>query len=360
MAAAVVVACSPDAGRTQLELSGSTMGTTYSVKVPLPAEALPKDRLRRDIRVRLDGIEKLASTYLVTSELSAFNKARSTNWHPVSAEFCRAIAATLAISEKTDGAFDITVGPLVNLWGFGPDAMVFQPPSQSSIDAALARVGYTNLEADCSRPAIRKHRADLYVDLSGWAKGYAADELAAILERHALTDYLVEIGGELRLRGHNAEHRKWRVAIEQPDEARRGVQTILHVTDTAVATSGDYRNFFEHEGKRYSHTIDPRDGRPVVHELAAVTVIAASAANADAMATALLVLGPDVGRARAEELDLAALFLVRGRDGVQQRTTTRFDAIVQQREDWFSYPEAGNSRFPPLPDAVRWARHMKE
>ena len=330
--AVVVVACGSDAGRTQFELSGSTMGTTYSVKLPLPAEGLQRDRLREDIRARLDGIEKLASTYLITSEVSAFNTARSTDWRLVSAELCRAIEATRAISEKTDGAFDITVGPLVNLWGFGPDAMVFQPPPQSSIDAALSRVGYANLEADCSRPAIRKHRADLYVDLSGWAKGYAVDELAAILDRYALTDYLVEIGGELRLRGHNAEQRKWRVAIEQPDEARRGVQTILHITDMAVATSGDYRNFFEHEGKRYSHTIDPRDGRPVVHELAAVTVLAASAATADAMATALLVLGPDVGQARAEELDLAALFLVRGREAVQQRTTTRFDAVVQQGE----------------------------
>jgi thiamine biosynthesis lipoprotein len=143
----------------------------------------------------------------------------------------------------------------------------------------------------------------------------------------------VEIGGELRLRGRNAERRKWRVAVERPDAAQRGVQTILHVTDTAVATSGDYRNFFEHEGKRYSHTIDPRDGRPVVHELSAVTVLATSAATADAMATALLVLGPDVGQARAEELDLAVLFLVRGREGVQRRTTTRFDAIVQQGEE---------------------------
>lgn len=306
------------------------MGTTYSVKLAFPPTDFPGDRLQSDIRASLDRIERLASTYLVTSELSAFNAARSTDWYPVSAELCHAISDTLVISRQTEGAFDITVGAVVNLWGFGPDDVVLQPPSQPSIDAALSRVGYANLETDCSVPAIRKHRADLYVDLSGWAKGYAVDRLAGLLDGYGLIDYLVEIGGELRLRGRNAQDRKWGVAIEVPDENRRGVQTIMQITDTSVATSGDYRNFFEHEGKRYSHTIDPRNGRPVDHALASVTVLAPLAATADAMASALLVLGPETGPALAEELELAAVFLVRAGNGVEQRTTTRFDAMTRQ------------------------------
>lgn len=325
-----VISCGADTRHPQLELSGPTMGTTYSVKLAFPPADLSADRLQSDIRASVDDIERLASTYLAASELSTFNAARSTDWHAVSAELCHAISDALAISRQTEGAFDITVGAVVNLWGFGPGDVVLQPPSQSSIDAALARVGYANLETDCSVPAIRKHRADVYVDLSGWAKGYAVDRLAGLLDGYGLTDYLVEIGGELRLRGRNANDRKWGVAIEAPDDNRRGVQTIMRITDTAVATSGDYRNFFEHEGKRYSHTIDPRTGRPVDHALASVTVLAPLAATADAMASALLVLGPENGPARAEELELAAVFLVRAGKGVEQRTTARFDAMTQQ------------------------------
>lgn len=324
----VAASCDPGARLPQLELSGATMGTTFSVKLPAPPDALPKEPLQQEIRARLDGIEKLASTYLTTSELSLFNTSDSTDWHAVSAELCRAFESALAISRQTDGAFDITVGPLVNLWGFGAEDVVFEPPSQTDIDRALTRVGYSNLETDCTRPAVRKHHADLYVDLSGWAKGYAVDEVAAILDRHALTDYLVEIGGELRLRGHNAEQRKWAVGIEQPVYSRRGVQAAVRITDRAVATSGDYRNFFEFEGTRYSHTIDPRSGRPVDHALAAVTVFDRCAASADALATALLVLGPQAGPERAERLHLAAVFLLRDSDGVEQISTPAFNAMI--------------------------------
>jgi thiamine biosynthesis lipoprotein len=326
LAMAVTVSCGNDAG--QLELSGSTMGTTYTVKLPFPPKGLQKEPLRRDIRATVDGIEALASTYMVTSELSVFNASRSTDWQPVSAELCRAVAEALAISRKTEGAFDITVGPLVNLWGFGPGEIVLEPPPQASVDAARQRIGHAKLETDCLRPAMRKQRADLYLDLSGWAKGHAVDELAALLEGYELVDYLVEIGGELRLRGYNAERRKWGVAIEKPDETRRTVQAVMRITDIGVATSGDYRNFFEYEGKRYSHTIDPRTGRPVDHALAAVTVLHPSAAVADAMATALLVLGPESGLALAEKLGLAATFLVRVRDGAEQRSTAKFETMV--------------------------------
>jgi thiamine biosynthesis lipoprotein len=168
----------------------------------------------------------------------------------------------------------------------------------------------------------------VYVDLSGWAKGFAVDELAELLTSRDLGNFLVEVGGEMRVAGYNSEARKWAVAIEAPSTSRRAPHSIIRVTDTAVATSGDYRNFFEHDGTSYSHTIDPRTGRPVLHRLAAVTVMHASSAFADAMATALLVLGPDDGPVLAEDLGLAAYFLVRGISGIEEITTTAFETAI--------------------------------
>ena len=313
--------------RPQLELTGATMGTSYSIKLPSPPETLQVNLLEQDIVETLAQVEQLASTYSPESELSGFNTSESTSWYPVSSELCEAIDDALAVSRETDGAFDITVGPLVNLWGFGPGDVVFQPPTDEAIFNAMSNVGYTMLESDCSVPAIRKQKANLYVDLSGWAKGYAVDRVATRLDDYALTDYLVEIGGEVRLRGLNSENLTWAIAIEEPVGAGRSVQTVVRVADGAVATSGDYRNFFEYEGQRFSHAIDPRSGWPVSHSLASVTVIHPSCATADAMATALLVLGPESGPALAEHLGIAATFLLRGSDGIEQVSSSAFDRM---------------------------------
>ncbi len=167
----------------------------------------------------------------------------------------------------------------------------------------------------------------MFVDLSGWAKGLAVDELAELLDTAGLDNYLVEVGGELRAKGHNSEELKWAVAIEAPSTSQRAPHSIIRITDASVATSGDYRNYFEHGGRRYSHTIDPRTGRPVEHRLAAVTVVHPSAAYADAMATAVLVLGPEDGLALARELGLAAFLLVRDDAAIEEVTTPEFDAL---------------------------------
>jgi thiamine biosynthesis lipoprotein len=174
---------------------------------------------------------------------------------------------------------------------------------------------------------LRKTSQDIYVDLSGWAKGHAVDRIAALLDKQQLDNYLVEIGGELRVRGHNAEHQKFRVAIEKPMQNSEMSYTIMQLSDISVATSGDYRNFFEEDGQRYSHSIDPRTGYPVNHELTGVTVIGRNTAFADAMATALLVLGPEDGHALAEKLRVAAYFLVRSGDGIEEISTTQFDQL---------------------------------
>jgi thiamine biosynthesis lipoprotein len=332
LVALLASACQSDSRLPEFELSGSTMGTTFSVKLVAPPESLATDSsamasLQTQISAVLEHVENLTSTYRDSSELSKFNASAATEWVSASPELCEILAQALELSRDTNGAFDITVGPVVNLWGFGPDGDVVDPPAQHEIDAAAARVGYQQLATDCSKPAIRKENVNVYVDLSGWAKGYAVDQVAAALNAHGLVNYLVEIGGEMRASGYNAEGLDWAVAIEAPVTSGRTVQTVLRFTDLGIATSGDYRNYFEHEGERYSHTIDTRSGRPVSHALAAVTVIDRSAAFADGMATALLVLGPVAGPELAEKLGVAGFFLIRGQAGFEELTTSFFDAL---------------------------------
>lgn len=303
------------------------MGTSFSVTLIAPSDDISMQRLQARIIETLDAIENLASTWRDDSELSRFNANKNSGWIDTSLELCNAIEGALEISRLTDGAFDITVGPLVNAWGFGPDGEVAEPPADDTVHALLQAVGYENLQTRCEAPAVAKKTGTLYVDLSGWAKGFAVDELAVLLDAHQLRDYLVEIGGEIRVRGHNAEGLKWAVAVEAPSTTQRVPQTVLRVTDVSVATSGDYRNYFEYDGRRYSHTIDARTGQPVSHTLAAVTVVNASAAFADAMATALLVLGPSDGPARAEALGIAAYFLIRNKTGIEEVTTPEYDLL---------------------------------
>ena len=312
----------------QLELAGSALGTTFKVAIVEPAATLNRNGLEAEIVATLSKIDKLASTWRSDSELSAFNLEQSSDWLPVSPEFCAALAAALEISQLTDGAFDITVGPLVNLWGFGPDGTVSEPPSDAAIATAMQSVGYAKLHTDCDRGAVRKDVGGLYVDLSGWAKGRAVDAVSAVLDTSGIDNYLVEVGGELRVRGYNSERRKWAVGIEAPSTSQRVPQAVIRVSDTSVATSGDYRNYFEYGGTSYSHTIDPRTGRPVTHDLAAVTVVHPENAFADAMATALLVMGPKDGPELAESLGIAAYFLVRRSTEIEEILSSEFEGLT--------------------------------
>lgn len=322
-----LAACNGSSKLPQYELNGSALGTTFNVLLVAPGDTFSEEQLQIRIRETLDAVDRLASTWRDDSELSRFNASEETDWVTTSTEFCEAMRRVLDISEQTDGAFDVTVGPLVNLWGFGPDGDARQPPAEDQLRATLAEIGYQRLQANCKIPAVMKQNRGIYVDLSGWAKGYAVDQLATLLDQYELKDYLVEIGGELRVRGRNAEGLKWAVGIELPSTTRRVPHSVLRLSDTGVATSGDYRNFFEHDGEFYSHTIDARTGRPVSHSLAAVTVVNPSAAYADAMATALLVLGPTEGPQRAERLDVAAYFLIRREKDFETVTTTSFDRL---------------------------------
>lgn len=213
------------------------------------------------------------------------------------------------ISTSTQGAFDVTVGPLVDLWGFGPQYRTRRVPDDAVIERVRKSVGYQHVQTDPSAGAIRKRHSRTQVDLSAIAKGYGVDRVAMILDRQGVDDYLVEIGGEFRARGTTAAGRPWRVAIERPVEGRRLLGEIVVLANRAIATSGTTKDFFEQDGRRYSHAIDPTTARPVEHPPMAVSVVADTAMEADGWATALLVLGPKRGYSFAQARGLAALLV---------------------------------------------------
>lgn len=298
------------------------MGTSYSIKiVDLPA-AIDSKILDRNIAQLLAEINGLMSTYQEDSELSCFNRSRSTHWIAVSSELVKVLAEAQKISRLSGGAFDVTVGPLVNLWGFGPSQHTDKIPSLRQVEAEKEKVNFKLLKVRNLPPALKKQRGDIYVDLSAIAKGYGVDRVAELLESQGIYNYLVDIGGEERIKGYGPEGIPWRIAIEQPVTGERKVERILELTAGAVATSGDYRNYFEQNGKRYSHIIVPSTGWPITHKLASVTVLTAMAMHADALATALLVLGPEQGFQLAEREQIAALFLIKTPEGFMEKATT--------------------------------------
>jgi thiamine biosynthesis lipoprotein len=317
-----LAACS--AAPEQVKITGNTMGTQYTVKLPGGAGDHDVAQLQQAIEGVFADENAQMSTWEPDSEISRFNASRSTDWQSVSAAFCAKIEQSLQLSAWTAGAFDITVAPLVNLWGFGPGGTIDQPPDDEAILTMLDTTGYENLHADCGRPAIRKDLADLMIDMSAIGKGYAADRAGELLTSLGFDSYLVEVGGELSVRGANAKGEPWAIGVEAPQHYERRPQTIIHLTDTGMATSGDYRNFFEADGKIYSHTIDPRTGRPVTHSLASVTVLHDAAYAADALATALLVMGPGDGMAFAEREELAVLMLIRSDSRIDEKASTAF------------------------------------
>ena len=289
------------------------------------------DGLRVAIQGRLDEMEGRMSHYRADSELSRFNRARTTEPRPMSRETLGVIAEALAASRASGGAFDVTVGPLVAAWGFGPEGRARAAPAEARLAEIRSRVGFGLLEVDPAASTLRKLREDVVIDLAAIAKGYAVDAIASLLGEFGFDHHLVEIGGELRARGTNEAGAAWRVAIERPVPGIPEAQRIVPLSDAALATSGDYRNFYDLDGVRVSHTIDPRTGRPVTHGLRSVSVIAVRCAPADARATALHVLGPDDGHALAVEQGWAALFVTDdGAGRLVERETPAFTAAVRR------------------------------
>jgi thiamine biosynthesis lipoprotein len=312
-----------------LELEGSTMGTTWSIQLVAPTGASPGQALVSAISTRLNELDKgIFSTYVQDSELMRFNAAETGRQFRISEELSRVLALAMSMHEQTHGAFDPTIGPLVRLWGFGPGLAPAGTPTGAEISAALQRMGVDALQLDPGAGLLLKSR-DVELDLSGIAKGFAVDEIAALLDREGYDNYLVEIGGELLARGHGAGD-GWTLAIEMPDPARRLPMAVMstHGRTLALAGSGDYRNFRVVDGQRFSHEIDPGTGRPVTHNLSAATVLADDVATADAWATALMVLGVEEGMLLAEQNAIAAYFIMHEGDGFRTRVSSAMQALV--------------------------------
>ncbi|MEX0960326.1 MAG: FAD:protein FMN transferase [Burkholderiales bacterium] len=306
LAAGSVAACARPAHAT---IRGLTMGTSYAVELAAPIGDAVRARLAELIEVELVAINRAMSTYDPRSELSEFNRRQDLRWAPASRGLLEVLDSASRISTSTQGAFDVTVGPLVDLWGFGPQYRTGGIPNDAVIEQVRESVGYRHMQTDPSAGAIRKRHSRTQVDLSAIAKGYGVDRVAMILDRHGVDDYLVEIGGEFRARGTTAAGRPWRVAIERPVEGRRVLGEIVVLGNRAIATSGTTRDFFEQDGRRYSHSIDPTTARPVEHPPMAVSVVADTTMEADGWATALLVLGPERGFSLAQARGLSALFV---------------------------------------------------
>ena len=315
----VLLASCGDSGSLH-KLSGTAMGTSWHISY-LDNPASPKQaEVEQGVAALLERLEDSMSTYRPDSEISRFNQLPALQWYAISNDMLVVLQAARELHQHSQGTFDITVGPLVDLWGFGPDPQRDKPPSEDDIAKLSQRVGQHYLQLDVAASKISKSE-NIALDLSSIAKGYGVDVVARWLLSQHIDNFLVEIGGELRVAGHSPRGDLWRVAIEQPDALKRSVAKALVVTNRGMATSGDYRNFFEVDGKRYSHTLDPRTGRPVNHDLVSVTVVADTAMQADGWATALTVLGAKRGYALAVELDLAVYFITRSTKGFQTRVT---------------------------------------
>ncbi|MFT3802671.1 MAG: FAD:protein FMN transferase [Burkholderiaceae bacterium] len=289
-------------------LHGETMGTTWSVRLPADAPAVAG--LAAALQRTLDDYVAQVSHWLPDSLLSRFNRAAPGSAHVLPAEFAAVVDAAIAIARDTGGAFDPALGALVDLWGFGAGEPIDRPPPADAIDAARPAVGWRRLRFDPDTRTLVQP-GGVRLDLSGIAKGHAVDLLGARLAQLGLRDHLVEIGGELRASGSRPGGQPWRVAVQGVGADAPPTGITIALRDRAVATSGDYLRFFDHGGQRYAHTIDPRDGRPVAGNVASVTVVHADCLHADALATALTVMGADEGFAHATRQGLAALFLLR-------------------------------------------------
>ena len=313
-------------------VSGETMGTTYTIRLTDLTGGETLESIQVAVDKELATVNQQMSTYIDDSELSRFNTSASADWFPVSPEVVEVVKLALSISEKTNGKYDVTVGPLVNLWNFGPNPMLQEIPTDDEINAALSRVGFEHLSTRENPPALKKSKPDLYVDLSSIAKGHGVDRIASILDAMNIPGYMIEIGGEVRTRGSKADGKFWRIGVENPASKPGDIISIIPLKNQALASSGDYRNFFEVDGVRYTHTIDPTTGRPIVHDTTAVSVIADTCAEADAWATAILVLGANYTDTLSSDQNLGVLLINRVDNGLVLEPNTRFTAS-QSRSD---------------------------
>lgn len=322
-----------DKSKNTLVIEGKTMGTFYRVSLA-GVDNSREAALRQQIKAQLVEDDHQLSTYKDDSVLSRFNQYQGNVPQPISAGMADAIVTSLRIGQKTSGAMDITVGPLVNLWGFGPQKQPVKTPTDAQIDAARLEMGLQHLKVIQQEDGqyLQKNLPDMYVDLSTVGEGYATDHLARLIEGNGISDYLVSVGGAVVSRGHNAKGNPWQVAIQKPTDKETAVQAIVDLQGMGISTSGSYRNYYELDGKRLSHIIDPATGHPITHKLVSATVIAPTALEADGWDTGLMVLGTKKALALAEKEHLAVYLITKKGDTFETHMTPQFKAYLKDPE----------------------------
>jgi FAD:protein FMN transferase len=313
-------------------LSGRTMGTTYSIKVAPKGNIPSLLKISKEVERVLAEVNLQMSTYIPDSEISRFNASESTEWFAVSPETASVVQMAQDISAASNGAFDVTVGPLVDLWGFGATGKVSTPPSSEQVAEVIEVVGFQKLEYRLDPPALRKQVPRLQVDLSAIAKGHGVDRVAERLFAIGVNHFFVEVGGEVRTSGTKMDGQRWRVGIEEataelPSGDARPIYQVLELSAQALATSGNYRNYFEANGRRYAHTLDPRTGVPAEVEIASASVVAESCALADGVATAMMCVGYKAGLELAEQNGWAVLLMIRSEGTFSDVRSTRFNEL---------------------------------
>jgi len=309
-------------------INGMTMGTTFSIQLINDKSNFNKKKLEEKINDILVDVNNKMSTWDSDSEISKINKMSTGQWIYVSPDTLFILALAKSVSKKTNGAFDVTTGNLIKLWGFETNEDKNYIPDEQSIKQTTLDVGYNKLLIDDKKSAVYK-KSPFKINLSAIAKGYAVDKISEYLNKNKYSIYLVEVGGEIRVKGKKGDAKKWKIAIETPSSQVREVHNIINITDHAIATSGDYRNYFEIEGKRYSHIIDPIIGKPITHNLASVTVISDTVAIADAVATALMVMGAEKGYKYCENNSISAYFIYKQGGKFKVYVTSQFKKYIQ-------------------------------
>ena len=315
-------------------LHGEGLGSEWTVKLGAPA---PGDlaEIQRGIQAHVEAVLHSISRWDDASEMSALNTSARSDWQPVSSELFEPLSYAFTLAADTGGAFDPTIAPLVDAWGFGKAGRRYEPPSPEALSAARSRVGFEKVALDASGPRVRKP-AGMQIDLSSMQHGRGADAVSEYLNSLGISSYLVDVGSEIRARGESPEGGAWHVAVERPPpadatspaSAANGFERVVSLKDAGIATSGNFRYFFDYNGRRYSHRIDPRTGEPVAHSLVSVTVIDPICMHADALATALTVLGPDEGFEYAARRHIAALFISKSGDALVEKMTPRFASYL--------------------------------
>jgi len=323
-------ACESNSERVE-ELSGPTMGSTFTIKYVYNATTPAADAVGVEVQSILDQVDRQMSTYRLDSDIARFNQSPVNTCMKMPQPVLDLTQYGYELSQLSAGAFDLTLGPLLNLWGFGPQARGKHVPSTEQIAAAKAKVGYQHVRVVDGQLC---KDADVQIEFNSIAAGYTVDRISERFAELNIDSYMIEVTGELIAKGRKPDGTPWRIAMEQPlGDGQRVIQRVLEIDGYGVNTSGDYRNYFEENGIRFSHTIDPQAGAPISHRLASVTVVDRSTLHADGLGTLLLVLGPERGLAFAEEHKIAAFFVMRDGEGFATQVSSEFSRM---------FPEGGN------------------